>query len=146
MRRSLDIEGLIAIGLLFFVMATAACAQNVTTTFCAFRPQSESCQAIYQHSLGDPAPTAVSVKDAFENYGRYVRAAKGPLTDEDRRYLAANNIALPPDLNAEDAAGLHELIHENSQNGSVASIRAINGFISRAVQAELYCYFNTCQM
>jgi hypothetical protein len=134
------------VGLLLLTAASAANAQEADQTYCTFRPQADSCQPVYQKSLGDSAPGALSVRNAFAAYGRYVRAAKtsnASLTDEDRRILAANNITLPTDLNAEDLAGLHEVIRGQSGQNAAAA-QAINSYLSHAIQAELYCDFNAC--
>jgi hypothetical protein len=114
-------------------------------TYCAFRPQASSCEAVYRHALTDPTPAADAVKAAFEGYGRYVRNANGVLTDDDRRYLVTSGIQLP-DLTPQDQAGLHWVINDPSvqQNADAKRVAVIN-FLGRAVQAELYCNFNNCK-
>ena len=113
-------------------------------TLCSFRPQADACDAVYRQSLQDQSPAAVSVKEAFEAYGRYVRAASGDLTDDDRRFLNENGIVLP-DLDARDRAGLHAFIHSLPPGNDVEARRsAVNNYIGHAVRAELYCDFNEC--
>jgi hypothetical protein len=125
-------------------MALAQSTDMDRYVLCSFRPQTPSCERVYQLALHDQSPSANSVAAAFEGYGRYVRNAIGPLTDEDRRYLAASDIRLP-DLTPEDQAGLHALLSDPALQKDAAARRvAANNFISRAVQAELYCAFNSC--
>jgi hypothetical protein len=128
--------------------STMAHAQTNPTDqyiYCTFRPQAASCDAIYRLALRDPSPSAQSVKAAFEGYGRYVRNARGTLSEDDRGYLKTNGITLPPDLTAEDQAGLHAVINDSVLAKDADARRlAVNNFLSRAVQAELYCSFNSC--
>lgn len=111
---------------------------------CTFRPQASACEAVYKQALHDDTPAAGAVKAAFEGYGRYVRNANGALTEDDRRYLAANDIRLP-DLTPEDQAGLHAVLNDPGLQKDANERRvAVNNFLGRAVQAELYCGFNSC--
>jgi hypothetical protein len=141
------------LGAAIAVICTTATAQAVLAqgasddryTLCAFRPQAPSCEAVYQQALHDQSPVASSVKAAFEGYGRYVRNANGALTDNDRQYLAANGIRLP-DLTSEDQAGLHAVLNDPAlQKDADARRIAVNNFLGHAVQAELYCGFNSCK-
>ena len=51
-----------------------------------------------------------------------------------------------PDLEPEDQAGLHAVISDPTLRSNANALQlAVNGFLGRAVQAELYCGFNTCQ-
>jgi hypothetical protein len=112
-------------------------------TLCAFYPQAAPCAALYQQSLTDTAPPAAAVRDAFQGYARYLEPAGGALSDQDRQYLIANGVRIPDDLNAANLAGLHNVIGDN-QADPEARLRAVNNFIGRARQAELYCHFNSC--
>ena len=134
----------------FLATAPPAAAQATApdpATLCAFRPQSPPCEALYRKALAEPDdPGAQAVKAAMEGYGRYVKNAKGGLTDQDHRFLAQNGIPLPPgDLTEEDQAGLHAVINDPAFSADAdAHQRAVNNFLSRAVQAELFCAFNIC--
>ena len=116
-------------------------------TLCAFRPQSPPCEGEYRKALARPDdPGGEAVKAAMEGYGRYVKNAKGTLTGDDRRFLASNGISLPPGgLTEEDLAGLHAVINDPALSADPdGHQRAVNNFLSRAVQAELFCAFNRC--
>ncbi len=112
--------------------------------FCSFRPQAPSCGPVYRQALQDQSPAAAAVKAAYDGYGRYVVNAKGALTADDRQFLAASAIRLP-DLTPQDQAGLHAVINDPALSKDAEAKRvAVNNFLSRAVQAELYCGFNSC--
>jgi hypothetical protein len=115
-------------------------------TLCAFYPQAAPCGALYRQSLRETTPPAQAVKQAFEGYARYLTPADSPgLTGQDRQYLTANGVQIPADLNAANQAGLHNVIGDPAlQADAQARLRAVNNFIGRARQAELYCHFNAC--
>jgi hypothetical protein len=145
--------GLLLTGLL--EIGAAAAAQEPAPapelyTLCAFYPQGQPCAALYQQVMGDKvSPAATSVRQAVEGYGRYLSSgaagAASGLSRQDRDYLIDNNVRIPDDLNAANQAGLHNVINDPAlQADAGARERAVNNFIGRARQAELYCHFNTC--
>ena len=135
---------LMATSLVVVCQAAGAHAQSPADgTLCAFRPQNAICQKIYQQALKSDDPTAQAVKAAYQAYGKYLRPGGQGLTQADRKYLADNQIDLPPDLEASDLAGLHNLLADTSLSGDGRRIAAIN-FLNRAVEAELFCHFNQC--
>jgi hypothetical protein len=139
-----------AIGLYAALSSIGARSQGALTpndyTHCTFDPLAPVCESVYQQALKDTNPYAVSVKNAFEVYGRYMRLPSSGLTDEDRQYLKVNNINIPDDLTAADQGGLHNVINEPAlQKDSSARQAAVNGFLSRATQVELYCALNACE-
>jgi hypothetical protein len=109
---------------------------------CAFYPKPGTCEGVYRHAMDDSSITAQAVRAEYSGYVRYLDGAQD-LTDADRRYLAENNILMPAGLDARDQAGLHNVI---AAPGLTAQQRlvAVNDFLSRAVQAELYCGFHDC--
>ena len=129
--------------------ALAAPAQSVAPdayTLCSFYPQAKDCEAVYRQALTNSNPAAESVTAAYEGYGRYLRNPADGLTSEDRKYLSDNQINLPSDLSPSDLGGLHNVINDPVLAGSEAARRtAVNNFINRALEAELYCDFNVCE-
>jgi hypothetical protein len=121
-------------------------AANVITLYtqCSFHPQGPGCPAAYQKALKDDSPDAAAVRDAFRYYARYLGTDNGGLTDADRQRLKQDGITLPKGLDAADLAGLHNVTNDP---GLAADTRpaAVNNFLNRAVEAELYCGLNTCQ-
>jgi hypothetical protein len=113
-------------------------------TPCTFYPQSEGCRDVYQYALRDKNPTAESVRRAFTQYARYLTPTGGGLTEDDQNFLKDNNIQVPKDLNAANRAGLHNVINDPSLRTPSERRAAVNGFLSRAVAAELYCGLNVC--
>ena len=113
-------------------------------TLCSFYPQGAPCEAVYQEALKDQsAPPARSVRDAFNYYARYLKPP-AQFTDADRAWLTDNQITLP-DLSEANLGGLHNVINDPALAGDSAARRnAANNFISRALEAELYCGFNSC--
>ena len=113
---------------------------------CAFYPQANVCDQVYQTALADrDNPAAAAVRDEFEGYGRYLKSTDAPLTPSDREYLVANAIPLPDDLSPAQSSGLHEVITDPLlQADAKAKIAAINNFLNRAEEANLYCSFNDC--
>ena len=115
-------------------------------TICAFYPQAAACPAVYQRALKDnDDPAARSVRDAFQFYGRYLKPPAAGLTHQDKAYLASAGIDLPADLDAGDLGGLHNVINDPElASDALARNQAVNGFINRALEAELYCGLNRC--
>jgi hypothetical protein len=111
---------------------------------CTLHPQSPLCASVYREALTQTGPIAGAVKNAYAGYAKYVEAGGAGLTDQDRQYLADNGMRVPADLAAADQAGLHNVIHDPALKTDRARKAAINNFLSRAVQAELYCSFNAC--
>ena len=113
---------------------------------CSFYPQGTGCDGVYKQALHDDSPAAASVRAAFQYYARYLKPVGSGLSDDDNRYLAQNDIRVPFDLNAADTAGLHNVINDGALAKNPDERRAaVNGFIGRAVQAELYCGTNRCE-
>jgi hypothetical protein len=146
MRNNVFLVTMAATALCIF-FAPAANAQPPspdTYVKCNFRPQGDDCESLWRKG-GNSDPAAESVKGAYLSYGRYLRAPAAALTDEDRRYLIGNDIKLPDDLSSADLSGLHYVINDPALGKDEAAWRrAVNGFITRAVEAELYCGFNGC--
>jgi hypothetical protein len=139
-------RGLWGVALLAF--AGAAAAQDVSPdlyTMCAFYPQGAPCAALYQRALKESAPPASAVRQAFEGYARYLTGSGGGLSDADKAWLTANGILIPVDLNSANQGGLHNVINDPALLAKPEErLRAVNNFIGRARQAELYCHFNGC--
>jgi len=110
---------------------------------CAFYPNPGTCKPVYQRAMKDTSISAQAVRAEYLGYARYVNGT-GSLTDADRQYLRNNKILMPPSLNAANQAGLHNVINDTGLNPD-ARRAAVNNFLSRAVEAELYCSFNDCK-
>jgi hypothetical protein len=110
---------------------------------CAFYPKPGTCEAVYQKALKDNSITAEAVRAEYTGYARYLNGSS-PLTDEDRQYLKETGILVPSDLSAVNQAGLHNVINDPAFTAD-ARRAAVNNFLSRAVEAELYCGFNSCE-
>jgi hypothetical protein len=110
---------------------------------CAFYPKPGTCEAVYQRALKDNSITAEAVRAEYTGYARYLNGSS-PLTDADRQYLKETGILVPGDLSPANQAGLHNVIND-AQLSADARRAAVNNFLSRAVEAELYCGFNSCQ-
>lgn len=138
----------LAITALAWVLPQSSWAQDGSApdldTACYFYPQGPGCEQVYQRALKDSGPVANSVRDAFEKYARYLQNQTGGLTEEDRRYLKENGVALPFELNATNQAGLHNVINDPALRDPVVRRSAVNRFIGHAVQAELYCGTTDC--
>jgi hypothetical protein len=93
--------------------------------------------------MKDKGITAQAVRAEYTSYARYL-SGTGSLTDADRQYLKDNGIMVPTDLSAVNQAGLHRVINDRSLTPDLKR-GAVNNFLSRAVQAELYCGFNDCK-
>ena len=142
MSRSSAILGAIALALPGLVQAQTVAPDPYTP--CVFYPQAKTCEAVYQQALKDTSPAAQSVRESYEKYGRYVKTPAPGLTPDDRKYLADNQIELPFDLNAENLGGLHNVINDPALANPQSRETAVQAFLSRAVQAELYCGLNAC--
>jgi hypothetical protein len=110
---------------------------------CAFYPKPGTCEAVYQKALKDNSITAEAVRAEYTGYARYLNGSS-PLTDADRQYLRETGILVPNDLSPANQAGLHNVINDPALTAD-ARRAAVNNFLSRAVEAELYCGFNNCQ-
>lgn len=109
---------------------------------CAFYPKPDTCETVYQQAMKDNSISAEAVRAEYTGYARYLTGAAS-LTETDRQFLKDNGIRVPEDLSPADQAGLHNVINDVSVNGN-AKPTAVNNFLSRAVQAELYCGLNSC--
>ncbi len=114
-------------------------------TLCSFYPQAAACEAVYQEALKDDSrPSSRSIRDAFNLYARYLKNP-GALTDQDRAWLASNAISLPADLGEADLGGLHNVINDPAlTKDATLHTNAVKNFISRAVEAEIFCGLNIC--
>lgn len=133
---------------LVWALPQSSWAQDVSVpdpdTACYFYPQGPGCEQVYQRALKDAGPVAISVRDAFEKYARYLRDQRGGLTEEDRHFLKENDITLPFELNGANQAGLHNVINDPALRNPVMRRSAVTRFIGHAVQAELYCGTTGC--
>ncbi len=131
---------------LTFAAPVAAQSQNTDSYIrCSFYPQGTGCDQVYQQARFDRSPGAASVRNAFEHYARYLKPRTSGLTDNDKLYLAQNQIRVF-DLDEGDLAGLHNVINDpDLAKDPAAKLTEVNGFIARAVQAELYCGLNQCR-
>jgi hypothetical protein len=111
---------------------------------CAFYPKPGTCEDVYQRAMRDNSISAEAVRAEYTGYARYLNGA-ATLNDQDRQLLNDNGIRVPQDLSPTNQAGLHNVINDASLS-SDAKRTAINNFVSRAVEAELYCGFNNCEV
>jgi hypothetical protein len=135
---------LAATGLAALAWGSAA-AQSDLYTLCAFYPQGTPCEGVYRQSLTDTAPPAQAVQQAWLGYARYLKNAAPGLTDQDREFLRQNAIQLPADLSAADLGGLHNVIADPGLKTADDKRQAVNNFINRALEAEIYCGFHNCK-
>jgi len=119
----------------------AASAQDLYP-LCALYPKPGTCEAVYRQALRDDAISAQAVKAEYEGYVRYL-GGSATLTETDRQYLRQNGIRIVGDLTPANQAGLHNVINDPALAGQ-ARLLAVNNFVGRAIQAELYCSFNRC--
>jgi hypothetical protein len=110
---------------------------------CTFYPKPGTCEAAYRHAMHDNAIAAQAVRAEYAGYARYLNGSAS-LTDADRQYLKDENIPMPSGLDAANLAGLHNVINDAALTGN-AKRAAINNFLGRAVEAQLYCGFNDCK-
>ena len=92
--------------------------------------------------MHDNSISAEAVRDEYSGYARYLNGA-APLTEADRQFLRDNGIRVPEDLNPANQTGLHNVINDASLSVD-AKRTAVNNFLSRAVEAEIYCGLNGC--
>jgi len=111
-------------------------------SLCAFYPKRGTCEDVYRQAMHDDAIPAQAVKAEYEGYVRYL-GGDAILTEADRQYLSQHGVRIPGDLTASNQAGLHNVINDRALSAE-ARLLAVNNFISRAIQAELYCRFNRC--
>lgn len=109
---------------------------------CAFYPKPGTCEDVYRQAMRDNSITAQAVRAEYTAYARYLKGASA-LTETDRQFLRDNGIRVSGDLSLANQAGLHNVINDASLRGD-AKRAAVNNFLSRAVEAELYCGFNSC--
>ena len=111
---------------------------------CSFYPQGAGCEQVYKQASRDTSPGAASVRNAFEHYARYLKPENAGLTEDDKSFLAKNEIRYF-ELNRENLAGLHNVINDPVLAKDAERRRVeVNAFIARAVQAELYCGTSGC--
>ena len=130
------------------IMAQAIESKPATSTqdlytMCAFYPKPGTCEEVYRQAMRDNSITAQAVRAEYTGYARYLNGAAA-LTETDRRFLRDNGIRVSGDLSLANQAGLHNVINDASLRGEDAKRAAVNNFLSRAVEAELYCGFNSC--
>jgi hypothetical protein len=111
-------------------------------SLCALYPKPGTCEDVYRQALQDDAISAQAVKAEYEGYVRYL-GGNGPLTEEDRQYLSRHGIRVAGELTPANQAGLHNVINDPALSAE-ARLLAVNNFVGRAIQAELYCSFNHC--
>ena len=109
---------------------------------CSFYPKPGTCERVYQQAIKDKSISAQAVKAEYLGYARYLNGT-GSLTEADRQYLRDNNILVPRELSPADQAGLHNVINDASLSAKSRPL-AVNNFLSRAVEAEIYCGLNSC--
>jgi len=110
---------------------------------CSFYPKPGTCESVYRQAMKDNSIAAQAVRAEFMNYARYLTGGTATLSESDRQYLKDNNIAVPRDLSPANQAGLHNVINDGALSADEKPMM-VNSFLSRAVQAELYCGFNKC--
>lgn len=109
---------------------------------CAFYPKPGTCEAVYQRAMKDDSISAEAVRAEYTGYARYLNG-NSVLTEADRQYLKETGILVPNDLSAANQAGLHNVINDPTLSAD-ARRAAVNNFLNRAVEAELYCGFSSC--
>jgi hypothetical protein len=119
----------------------AASAQDLYPV-CAFYPKPGTSEEVYRQAMRDNSISAEAVRAEYTGYARYLYGAAA-LTEADRQFLRNNGIRVPEDLNPANQAGLHNVINDASLSADARRV-AVNNFLSRAVEAELYCGFNSC--
>jgi hypothetical protein len=113
---------------------------------CTFYPQAGVCDQVYQTAIAErDNPAAAAVRDEYDGYGRYLKSTSTALTPEDVEYLKDNAVDLPEELSPAQLSGLHNVLTDPAlQNDAREKNAAINNFLNRAVEADLYCAFNDC--
>ncbi len=123
-------------------LSSPAAPSQALYQLCTFYPKPGTCEMVYRRASRDGSVTAQAVKAEYNGYARYLHGRAG-LTDADRRFLQANAIRLPAGLSPLDQAGLHNLLNQPGLDAQARRLAA-NNFLSRAVEARLYCDFNAC--
>ena len=132
------------------VITAQASEPNATATpqnlymVCAFYPKPGACEDVYRHAMRDNSISAQAVRAEYAGYARYLNGA-ATLNEADRQFLKDSGIRAPQNLSPANQAGLHNVINDPSLSGD-AKHAAVNNFLSRAVEAELYCGFNNCEV
>ena len=119
----------------------AASAQDLYLV-CAFYPKPGTCGEVYRQAMHDNSISAEAVRAEYTGYARYLNGA-APLTKADRQFLKDNGIRVSDDLSPENQTGLHNVINDVSLSADTKRA-AVNNFLSRAVEAEIYCGLNGC--
>lgn len=133
------------------IAETASFSSAINTTrpleelylLCSFYPKPGTCESVYRQAMKDTDISAQAVRAEYTGYVRYLGGSE-TLTERDRAYLKENQITVPNYLSAANQAGLHNVINDTSLKAD-AKRAAVNNFLSRAVQAELYCHVNNCE-
>ncbi|HEY2010871.1 MAG TPA: hypothetical protein VGH23_17920 [Rhizomicrobium sp.] len=120
---------------------TAASPQDLYMV-CAFYPKPGTCEDVYRRAMRDKSVSAEAVRAEYTGYARYLSGA-ATLSEADRQFLKDNGIRVPQDLSPANQAGLHNVINDASLSDD-AKRAAVNNFLSRAVEAEIYCGLNGC--
>jgi hypothetical protein len=110
---------------------------------CSFYPKQGTCESVYRQAMKDTGIAAQAVRAEYMGYVRYLGGSE-TLTESDRHYLKENQITVPNYLSTANQAGLHNVINDATLTKD-AKPAAINNFVGRAVQAELYCQVNRCE-
>lgn len=113
-------------------------------TLCAFHPQSAPCEQLNRQIEKETAPQAQAVRQAWLGYARYLKNPAAALTGQDHIWLQENGISPPVDLSDDDLSGLHYVLADMALKDTADRRNAVNNFISRAREAEIFCGFNTC--
>jgi len=149
--QSVDAEELARAKLLQASAETALSSSAINATrpleelyvLCSFYPKPGTCESVYRQAMKDTGISAQSVRAEYTGYVRYL-GGSATLTERDRAYLKENQITVPNYLSAANQAGLHNVINDSTLETN-AKRAAVNNFLSRAVQAELYCHVNRCE-
>ena len=107
---------------------------------CAFYPKPGTCEEVYRQAIHDNSISAKAVRSEYTGYARYLSGA-APLNEADRQFLRDDGIRVPEDLNPANQDGLHNVINDASLSADARRV-AVNNFLSRAVEAEIYRELN----
>lgn len=121
--------------------SAAASPQNLYMV-CAFYPKPGTCEDVYRRAMRDNSISAQAVRAEYAGYARYLNGA-ATLSEADRQFLKDSGIRVPQDLSPTNQGGLHNVINDPSLSDD-AKRAAVNNFLSRAVEAEIYCGLNGC--
>lgn len=122
--------------------STNASAQDLYIV-CAFYPKPGTCESVYRKAMNDSSINAEAVKAEYMGYAKYL-SGNGSLSDADRQYIKDNAIPVPNNLTAINQTGLHNVISDPALTANEKRA-AVNNFLSRAIEAELYCGLNSCE-